>query len=78
MSEMIYLTSLGMLFGTIIAVFGMRYVAQGKQTANSAAREEAYRALAETSTNVIAAVQAELAEVKTRLASVETILKAVE
>jgi hypothetical protein len=78
MSELVYFTSIGMVLGTILIVFGMKYFASAAQTRNSTAREDAYRALAEKSTTVLAAVQTEMADVKTRLASVETILKAVE
>ena len=78
MSPTIYFTTLSMLLGTVLIVFGLRYVAQMKQSETSAAREEAYRVLAEKSTAVLTAVQAELAEVKTRLAAVETMLKTVE
>lgn len=78
MSVAIYLTTVGVIFGTILAVFAMRYIAQTRQAASDIARENAYRALADKSASVLAAVQAELAEVKSRLASVETILKTVE
>jgi hypothetical protein len=78
MSTFVFLTTVCIIFGTILSVFGMKYLAQARQTANGTAREEAYRALAEKSANVLTAVQAELTDVKTRLAAVETLLKTVE
>jgi uncharacterized membrane protein len=78
MSPTIFFTTLGLLLGTVLIVFGMKYLAQARQTANGTAREEGYRALAEKTASVLAAQQADLADVKTRLASVETLLKTVE
>ena len=78
MSTFVFLTTVVIVFGTILGVFAMRYLAQARQSANDIAREEAYRTLAEKSANALAGAQAELAEMKTRLASVETLLKTVE
>jgi len=78
MSPLIFFTTLSMMLGTVLIVFGMKYLAQARQTASGTAREESYRVLAEKTTSVLAAVQAELADVKTRLATVETLLKTVE
>jgi Tfp pilus assembly protein PilO len=84
MSVPIYLLSMCVMFGTILAVFSLKYwsaaVAAKEQTANT----EGYRKLAADAVTAqtgnaatLAAIQSELAEVKTRLTAVENILKAV-
>jgi TRAP-type C4-dicarboxylate transport system permease small subunit len=84
MSTSVYLISMSAMFGTILAVFGFKYwsaaIAAKAQTANT----EGYRKLATDAVTAqtgnaatLAAIQSELAEVKTRLTSVENILKAV-
>ena len=85
MSEVIYLLTLGLFFGTILLVFGMKYFSAALGARASQAREDAYRALAAKavtaqaeSAGLLAAMQSELSEIKARLMSVEKILKAVE
>jgi Tfp pilus assembly protein PilO len=85
MSAVIYLITLGVMFGTILTVFGMHYAASVRQAQAKIAAENAYRELAEKAVAVqsgnaasLTAMQTELTEIATRLAAVEKILKAVE
>ena len=85
MSAAIYLITLGVLFGTIALVFGMRSWAAIQQAKARLGGEEAYKQLADkaaaTQTETaatLASISETLADVRTRLAAVETILKAVE
>ena len=47
MSEHLYLLSMGVLFGTILAIFGMKYLSAARQAQSRILAENAYRALAE-------------------------------
>jgi hypothetical protein len=68
MDTWIYFTTLGLILGTIVLIFGMRFVAQMRQAdAQSAAQSETAAALG--------AIQTALADVKSRLAAVEKMLK---
>jgi len=84
MPEHLYLISLGILFGTPLAIFGMKYWSATQQARARIADEGAYRALAEkaaatqsAAATSLASIQIELTEIKSRLAAVETILKTV-
>jgi len=84
MSPFIYITSLAMLLGAIIAVFVIRYVSQVVQARLHAAQSHDYRKLASDAVTAqsgnaatLSAIQSELAEIRTRMASVEKILKEV-
>lgn len=85
MSERLYLLTLCLPLGTVLLVFGMRYVSAVFQAKARLANDDAYRQLAEKA----AAAQAEtaaalshiqevLSDVRPRLAAVEKILKDVE
>jgi len=81
----IYFITLGVMFGTIIIVFGIRYLQASAVAGADAAHTDAYRKLASDAVTAqagnaatLSAIQSELAEIKARMASVETILKAVE
>jgi len=85
MSPTIYFITMGAMFGTIIIVFGIRFLQASAVAAVDSAHSDAYRKLASDAVTAqsgnaatLSAIQSELAEVKTRLANVETILKAVE
>ena len=85
MSEQVYFISMAALFGTPIVIFGMKYWAAAQQANARTAEEGAYRKLAADAVTAqsgnaatLSAIQSELAEIKTRIASVEKILKAVE
>jgi hypothetical protein len=85
MSEHLYLISLGVLFGTPLLVFGMKYLSSAYQARARTASENAYKELAQKaaaaqteSAASLAIIQGELSDVRTRLAAVEKILKDVE
>jgi hypothetical protein len=80
-----YYISMGVLFGTILIIFAMKYISAAYQARSRARSDDAYRELAEKaasvqtqSTTSLSAMQTELSEINARLASVEKILKAVE
>lgn len=81
----IYFITLAAMLGTILIVFGIRYVQARVVAAADAANTDAYRKLAADAVTAqrdnaaaLSAIQTELAEIKARMASVETVLKAVE
>jgi hypothetical protein len=81
----IYFISMAAIVGTIIIVFAIRFLQALVVARTDAARTDAYRKLASDAVTAqagnaatLAAIQSELAEMKTRVASVETILKTVE
>ncbi len=85
MSEHLYLISLFLLFGTPLTIFGMKYWSATQQARVRLADEGAYRKLAADAVTAqagnaatLSAIQSELSEIKTRMASVEKILKEVE
>jgi predicted negative regulator of RcsB-dependent stress response len=85
MSEHLYLLSIGLVFGTILLVFGIRAYSAIQQAKVRNASDAAYRQIAEkavTSTSenatVLASIQAALTDVRTRLTAIEKILKEVE
>jgi Tfp pilus assembly protein PilO len=85
MSPTIYLITLAVIFGTIIVVFGLRFLQASAVAGADAAHTDAYRKLASDAVTAqagnaatLSAIQSELSEIKTRMTSVEKILKAVE
>jgi hypothetical protein len=85
MSPTIYFISMGAMFGTIIIVFGIRFLQASAVAGADAAHAEAYRKLASDAVTAqagnaatLSAIQSELSELKTRMTNVEKILKAVE
>ena len=88
MSTTIYFITLGVMCGTPIAIFAMKYWSDAKQARARREGDEAYRKLADdavtaqagsaaTLAATLAAIQSELAEIKTRMAAVEKVLKEV-
>ncbi len=85
MTATIYLLTICIPAGVILVIFTMKYRSAGRQAQARILEETAYRevaqkaaaAQAQTAT-ALTAVQADLAEIKTRMAAVEKILKAVE
>ncbi len=82
MSEFVYFTTLCLMLGTVVLVFGMRYVSAASQARSRAASEDGYRQLAETSAAAqpgtaaaLSSIHATLADINARLAAVEKILK---
>jgi uncharacterized membrane protein len=85
MTTALYLLTLMLPLATILIVFGMRYYAKIQQAKARLANDDAYRQLAETATAAqsqtatsLAAMETTLSDLRTRMAAVETILKAVE
>lgn len=85
MSDNIYLVTLTIFFGTIIAIFAMRYHSLNEQARARLANDEAYRKLAEQAAAAQAAnratlstIQASLAELSERVTGIDKILKQVE
>ena len=85
MSEYLYLLTICLPLGTILLIFGMRYLAAVQQAKARLANDDAYRqiaqkAVAAQSENATAlpSIQAALADVRTRLSAIEKILKEVE
>ena len=85
MTTILYLLTLVLPLATILIVFGMRYYANVQQARARLANDDAYRQLAESASAAqsqiatsLAAMETNLTDVRTRMAAVETILKAVE
>ncbi|MES2899481.1 MAG: hypothetical protein V4723_07105 [Pseudomonadota bacterium] len=85
MSEPVYLTSIIIFFGTIIAIFAIRYRSLNHQASARLANDEAYRKLAEkailaesATAAALADLQSTLAEVRLRVSTIEKVLKEVE
>jgi hypothetical protein len=85
MTAIFYLLTLVLPLATILIVFGMRYYATIQQARARLANDDAYRQLAESASasqsqiaTSLAAIESNLTDVRTRMAAVETILKAVE
>ncbi len=85
MSEYLYLLTICLPLGTILLVFGMRYLAAVQQAKARLANDDAYRQVAQKAVaaqsenaTALSSIQAALADVRNRLAAVEKILKEVE
>ena len=85
MTTMLYLLTLVLPLATVLIVFAMRYYAAVQQARARLANDDAYRQLAQSASAAqsqiatsLAAMEANLSDVRTRMAAVETILKAVE
>jgi Na+-transporting methylmalonyl-CoA/oxaloacetate decarboxylase gamma subunit len=85
MSENIYLLTLCLPLATLLLIFFMRYVSAVLQARVRKASDDNYRQLAQTAATAqadaaaaLAAISANVADLKTRLASVEKMLKEVD
>jgi hypothetical protein len=85
MTTILYLLTLVLPLATILIVFGMRSYAAVQQARARLANDDAYRQLAESASAAqsqiatsLAAMETSLTDMRTRMAAVETILKAVE
>jgi hypothetical protein len=85
MTAIFYLLTLILPLLTILIVFAMRYYANVQQARARLANDDAYRKLAESASAAqaqiatsLSAMEAALSEVRTRVAAVEVMLKAVE
>ncbi|CAN5652616.1 hypothetical protein BH10PSE5_BH10PSE5_21730 [soil metagenome] len=82
MESPVYFATIGLVFATILGVFAMRYFATVTQARARLTEDNAYRLIAERAVSTQAqtataldAMSATLADVRTRLASVEKMLK---
>jgi hypothetical protein len=85
MTTVVYFITLGVLSGTPLAIFGLKYWAAAKAADAQTQTQEAYRKLAADAVTAqagnaatMSAVQSELADIKARMIAVEKILKEVE
>lgn len=78
MSEPIYLTTLGIFFGTILMIFLIRSQTIVKKAQLQADSEESYRLLATRAVAAEEATAAALADLKIRIVAIEKVLKDVE
>ena len=85
MTATLYLLTLVLPLVTILIVFAMRYFAKVKQAQARLANDNAYQKLAESASAAqsqiatgLAALEANLSDVRTRIAAIEGTLKAVE
>lgn len=81
----IYFITMFVMFGTILLVFIIRFLQALSVAHTDAAHNEAYRKLAADAVTAqagnaatLSAIQSELTEIKTRMHSVETMLKTVD
>jgi len=85
MTEILYLLTLCLPLGTVLLIFGLKYISAVFQARSRLTSENAYRELAEKAVTVqaetaasLSSIQTELAQTRIRLAAVEKILKEVE
>jgi len=85
MSESLFLLSISLVLVTILLVFGMRAFSAVQQAKVRIESDEAYRQIAEKAvaaasenTTALSSIQIALADVRTRLAAIEKVLKEVE
>ena len=85
MSPQVFLLTISIFFGTILLIFAMKYFSAMQQAKARLASDEAYRQLAAQASAAqaeanarLVAMEATLALVNNRIASVEKMLKEVE
>jgi hypothetical protein len=85
MTAIFYLLTLVLPLATVLIVFAMRYYAIVQQAKAHQANDDAYRQLAQSASTAqskiaasLAAVEANMSDVRARMTAIETILKAVE
>lgn len=85
MAEHVFFISISLVLGTILLVFGMKYLSAAYQARSRVKGEDAWRELAEKavaaqSRNVasLSSIESELSTIVTRLTAVEKVLKEVE
>ena len=85
MTTMLYLLTLVLPLATVLIAVGVRYYALVQQARARLANDDAYRRLAESASAFqlqiaarLTAIDANLSDVRTHMAAVETILKVVE
>jgi len=84
MAAHLYMPTLLLILGTVLIVFGMKYVSEALQARSRAANERAFRLFAEDAhaiqsqhVGLLSSIQSSISDVGTRLGQVERILKEV-
>ncbi len=82
MAAQLYMPTLLLIIGTILVVFGMKYVSEALQARSRAANERSFRVLAEEAHGIqsqhvalLSAIQSSISDIGARLGQVEKILK---
>jgi HAMP domain-containing protein len=85
MSAPVYFLTLGLVVGTILVVFAMRYASANQQARARLAHDQAYREIAATAVAdqavtaaAISSIQAAITEIGTRITAIERVLQEVE
>ena len=85
MPEHLYLISIGLILGTPLLIFGMKYASAAYQARARIQGDDAYRNIAAKAVTaqsegaaLLSNIQNDLSEIKFRLGTIEKILKAVE
>ena len=84
MAATLYMPTLLLILGTVLIVFGMKYISEALQARSRAANERSFRLFAEeaqaTQTQhaaLLISIQSSISDIGTRLGQVEKILKEV-
>jgi hypothetical protein len=84
MAAQLYMPTLLLILGTVLVVFGMKYVSEALQARSRAANERSFQLLAEEAhaaqaqhAALLSAIQSSISDIGTRLGQVERILKEV-
>lgn len=84
MAAQMYMPTLLLIIGTVLVVFGMKYVSEALQARSRAANERSFRLLAEDAhavqsqhVELLSSIQSSVSDIGTRLGQVEKILKEV-
>ncbi len=84
MAAQLYMPTLLLIIGTVLIVFGMKYVSEALQARSRAANERSFRLFAEDAHAIqsrhvalLSSIQSSISDIGTRLGQVERILKEV-
>ena len=84
MAAQLYMPTLLLILGTVLIVFGMKYVSAALQARSRAANERSFQTFAENAHAIqsqqvalLSSMQSSISDVSTRLGQVERILKEV-
>jgi len=82
MGATFYMPTLLLILGTVLVVFGMKYISEALQARSRAANERSFRLFAEDAqatqsqhVQLLSSIQSSVADIGTRLGQVERILK---
>ena len=84
MAANLYMPTLLLMLGTVLIVFGMKYISEALQARSRAANERSFRLFAEDAhatqsqhVALLSSIQSSISDIGTRLGQVERILKEV-